>query len=65
MVETTLLSQKAVYTLGELHSKYLILDIFGFADDRLFVKRLLFTSSQNKKSLLIRNYKLLEDCVEE
>ena len=39
MVETTLLSQKAVYTLGKLHSKYLILDILGFANDRLFAKK--------------------------
>ena len=59
MVENTLQPQPAAYTLGKLHSKYLILDILGFAGDRLFAKTLLSTSSHNLKSLLIKNYELL------
>ena len=64
MVERTLRSFTAVYTLGKLNSKYLMLDLLGFAGDRLFVKTLLFTSSHNMRSLLIKNYKILEYCVE-
>ena len=63
MVESTLQPRAAAYTLGKLHSKYLILDILGFAGDRLFAKSLLFTSSHNLKSLLIKNHQLLHDCV--
>ena len=57
--------QVAAYTLGSLHSKYLILDILGLAGDRLFAKTLLFTSSHNLRTLLIKNYQLLLDSVED
>ena len=63
MVENTLQPQPAAYTLGKLHSKYLILDILGFAGDRLFAKTLLSTSSHNLRILLIKNYQLLNYCV--
>ena len=63
MVESIKASQTAVYTLGKLHSKYLILDILGWAGDRLFAKTLLFTSSHNLRIMLIKNYKLLHYCV--
>ena len=56
MVENTLQPLAAAYTLGKLHSKYLILDILGLAGDRLFAKTLLFTSSHNLRTLLIKNY---------
>ena len=56
MVERTQQPGAAVYTLGKLHSKYLILDILGFAGEKLFAKTLLSTSSHNLKSLLIKNY---------
>ena len=55
MVERTLRPQAAAYTLGKLHSKYLILDILGFAGRRIFAKTLLSTSSHNLKSLLVKN----------
>ena len=55
--------QAAAYTLGKLHSKYLILGILGFAGDRLFAKTLLSTSSHNLRILLIKNYQLLNYCV--
>ena len=55
----------AAYTLGKLHSKYLILDILGFAGDRLFAKTLLSTSSHNLRTLLIKNYQLLIYCVQD
>ena len=64
MVENTLQPQPAAYTLGKLHSKYLILDILGLAGERLFAKALLFTSSHNLRSLLIKNYQLLHDSVD-
>ena len=64
MVENTLQPQVAAYTLGKLHSKYLILDILGLAGERLFAKALLFTSSHNLRSLLIKNYQLLHDSVD-
>ena len=57
--------QVAAYTLGKLHSKYLILDILGFAGDRLFAKTLLSTSSHNLKNLLIKNYQILHDSIED
>ena len=63
MVENTLQLQAAAYTLGKLYSKYIILEILGFAGDRLFAKTLLSTSSHNFKSLLIKNYELLHCCV--
>ena len=65
MVEFTQQSQAAAYTLGKLHSKYLILDIFGLASDRLFAKTLLSKSSHNLKNLLIKNFKLFHDCIED
>ena len=65
MVESTLQPQAAAYTLGKLHSKYIILDIFGFAGHRLFAMTLLFTSSHNLKSLIIKNFQLLRYCVED
>ena len=57
--------QVAAYTLGKLHSKYLILDILAFAGDRLSSKILLSTSSHNLRSLLIKNYQLFNDSVED
>ena len=57
--------QAAAYTLGKLHSKYLILEIIGFAGDRIFAKTLLSTSSHNLRTLLIKNYQLLLDSVED
>ena len=63
MVERTLRYQAAAYKLGKFHSKYIILDILGFAGYRLFAKTLLSTSCINLKSLLIKNYELLNDCV--
>ena len=65
MVESTLRPQAAAYTLGKLHSKYLILEIFGFAGCRIFAKTLLSTSSHNLKSLLIKNYEVFEYRVED
>ena len=65
MVENTLQPQVAAYTLGKLHSKYLILDILGLAGERLFAKALLFTSSHNLRSLLIKNYKILHYSVKD
>ena len=56
--------QAAAYTLGKLHSKYLILDILGFTGDRLFAKTLLSALSHNMQSLLIKNFKLFHYCVE-
>ena len=57
--------QVAAYTLGKLHSKYLILDILGFAGERLFAKTLLSTSSHNLRTLIIKNYQLLNYCVQD
>ena len=65
MVENTLQPQAAAYTLGKLHSKYLILDILGFAGERLFAKTLLSTSSHNLRTLIIKNYQLLNYCVQD
>ena len=57
--------KQAAYTLGRFHNKYIIIDIFGFADYRSFAKKLLSTSSHNLKSLLIKNFNILSDCIEE
>lgn len=50
----------AVYTLGKLHSKYLILEFLGFADTTLFAKKILYSSSSCLRNLVVKNYKLLD-----
>ena len=65
MVESTSRPQAAAYTLGKLHSKYLILEILGFAGRRIFAETLLSTSSHNLKILLIKNYDEFEYRVED
>ena len=44
---------RAKFTLGKLHSKYLILEILGFSDNLDKASRMLFFSSRSLKSLLI------------
>ena len=63
MVESTSRSLNAVYTLGKLHSKYLILEFFGFADTKLFAKEVLYSSSSCLRKLIVTNYKLLDNIV--
>ena len=60
MVESISLSFNAVYTLGKVHSKYLILEFFGFAGTTMFGKDLLYSSSSCLRKLVVRNYKLLD-----
>ena len=60
MAGTILRSLNAVYTLGKLHSKYLILELFGFADTKMFAKEVLYSLSSCLRKLVVRNYKLLD-----
>ena len=60
MVESTSRSVHAVYTVGKIHSKYLILEFFGFAGTTQFVKQILLSSSYSLRKLVVRNYKLLD-----
>ena len=47
----------AVYTLGKLHSKYLILEFFGFTGTKMFAKEVLYSCL---RKLVVKNYKLLD-----
>ena len=49
----------AVYTLGKIHSKYIILNLMGFSNTQLFVKKLLYSSSTMTRRLVVKNYALL------
>ena len=60
MVESTSQSLNAVYTLGKVHSKYLILEFFGFAGISIFAKEVLYSSSSCLRKLVVNNYKLLD-----
>ena len=49
----------AVYTLGKIHSKYLILNLMGFSNTQSFVKNLMYSSSIMTRRLVVKNYALL------
>ena len=65
MTETMLRQFNAVYTLGKLHSKYLILEFFGFAGTKMFAKEVLYSLSSCLRKLVVRNYKLLDFIITE
>ena len=51
---------KSVYRLGKLISKYVILEILCYAEDRDLAFQRLFKTSKNQQAILIRNLKLAE-----
>ena len=62
MAET---KQKAVYELGKMHSKYLIMIIMGYAMPTCLSKVLIYNSSTSMMILLIKNYKELDYWMQE
>jgi hypothetical protein len=57
---------QAVYQLGKIPSKYLILDIIGFSRYRNEVGALLFGTSRTFRLLLIKEFsKFIDSSVEE
>ncbi len=49
---------QAVYSLGKIHSKHLILEIFGHVGKQNQINKLLFYTNRNLRKLMLNNYKV-------
>ena len=52
-----------IFSLGKIHSKYLIIEILGYSDTIKNATNMLFRSSRSLKKLLIQNYRYIEDTI--
>ncbi len=50
----------AVYSLGKIHNKHLILEIFGYAGKQNKIYKLLFGTNKNLRRLVLSNYKVFQ-----
>ena len=50
----------AAYTLGKIHNKHLILEIFGFAGKQNQIHKLLYGTNKNLRRLVLSNYKVFQ-----
>ena len=50
----------ATYSLGKIHNKHLILEIFGFAGNQKQISNLLFGTNKNLRRLVLKNYKVFQ-----
>jgi hypothetical protein len=53
-------SSAAAYTLGKIHNKHLILEIFGFAGKQNQIYKLLYGTNKNLRRLVLSNYKVFQ-----
>ncbi len=54
---------KAVFSLGKIHNKYLIIEILSFADKSNKIYRLMFRANRNMRNLLVLNFRVFQKWV--